>query len=212
MRGLLAFHHDSQEARPRIVARWAPRGDEVRDEKLTPWKVDTSETVLDERYLKVVRERVTTASGFVIPDYQLVVSPSWAATMCLTDQRELVLVRQYRHGHEGPSLELPAGIVEPGEDPKDAARRELFEETGYEPETLELFWRTRPEPARHRQLAHFAFARGARRTRPQALDASEDILVELHPVASLDRVVDQMVHAVHVAALLLAARRGLLAE
>ncbi len=184
----------------------------MQDENLTPWKVDTSETVLDERYLKIVRERVTTASGFVIPDYQLVVSPSWAATVCLTDRRELVLVRQYRHGHEGLSLELPAGILEPGEDPKDAARRELFEETGYEPETLELFWQARPEPARHRQLAHFAFARGAQKTRQQALDATEDILVELHPVKDLDRVIDQMVHAVHVAALLLAVRRGLLLE
>lgn len=194
-----------------MLARPAPEGANVHD-KLRPWKVDMSETVLDERYLKIVRERVTTASGFVIPDYQLVVSPSWAATVCVTDKRELVLVRQYRHGHEGPSLELPAGILEPGEDPKDAARRELFEETGYEPETLELFWQARPEPARHRQLAHFAFARGAKRTRAQALDVTEDILVELHPVEHLDRVLDQMVHAVHVAALLLAVRRGLLVE
>lgn len=180
--------------------------------KLRPWQVQSSERVLEERYLEVWRQRVTTGSGFVIPDYHLIRSPSWAAALCLTSDRNLVMVRQYRHGHEGFSLELPAGVVDAGEDPLAAARRELLEETGYESETLEVFWSTRPEPARHRQMAHFACGRRAKLLRPQALDASEDIHVELRPIAELDRILAEMVHGLHVAALLRAERMGLLGD
>lgn len=179
---------------------------------LRPWRVESSEPVLEERYLEVWRERVTTGSGFSIPDYHLIRSPSWAAAICLTRDRNLVMVRQYRHGHEALSLEFPAGIVEPDEEPLEAARRELIEETGYEAETLTQFWQIRPEPARHRQTAHFAFGKGAVLARPQALDASEEIRVELHPVSCLDQVVAQMAHGLHVAALLWAERTGLLRE
>lgn len=195
------------------MTRGTERTASVRDkETLLPWRVDASETLLKERYLEVVRQRVTTGSGFSIPDYHLIRSPSWAAVVCLTANRDLILVRQYRHGHEAFSLELPAGVVEPGEDPVVTARRELLEETGYDAETIESFWQVRPEPARHRQMAYFSFARCSAQPRAQTLDASEEIRVELHPVAALDRIVSEMVHGIHIAALLLAERRGLFRE
>lgn len=178
---------------------------------LTPWRTLHSEAAFAGRFLEVHREHVTTGSGFVIPDYHVIRSPSWAAALCVTENQELVMVRQYRHGHEGFSLELPAGVIEPGEDPGLAAARELLEETGYQAETLVPFWQIRPEPARHRQTAYFSFGRRAKLVRPQALDASEDIRVELHPVAELDRIIEEMAHGLHVAALLWAERRGLLA-
>ena len=177
---------------------------------LKPWEVLESEVLLERRYLRVHSEKVQIASGVVIPDYHIIESPSWAGIVCVTEDKELVLVQQYRHGHKGISLELPAGIIEPGEEDLKGAARELEEETGYISDDIQPLWRVRPEPARHDQWAYFAIARGARRASLQNLDETEDIRVVTRPVAELDQVVSEMVHAVHVAALLLAARKGLL--
>ena len=174
------------------------------------WELLGSELLLERKWLRVRQDRVRTQSGVVIDEFHVIESPAWAATVCLTPARELVLVEQYRHGHGGPSLELPAGVIEPSEDPAFAAARELCEETGYEAESVQLFWSVRPEPARHEQWAHFAVARSATLSRPQALDDTEAVSVILRPLAELDQIVAEMVHGLHVAALLLAERRGLL--
>lgn len=177
---------------------------------IRPWHVLESEVLLEHRYLRVRMERVRIATGAIIPDYHIIESPSWAGIVCLTKERELVLVKQYRHGHRGPSLELPAGIIEPGEEDMSGAARELREETGYISQDIAPFWKVRPEPARHDQWAYFAIARNAHKAEEQELDETEEISVVTRPVAELDSIVDDMVHGLHVAALLLAARRGLL--
>lgn len=177
---------------------------------LRSWDVLDSEVLLECKYLRLRREKVRIAGGGIIADYHIIESPPWAGIVCVTEEKELVLVRQYRHGHQGPSLELPAGIIEPGEDELSGAARELREETGYVSHDISLFWKVRPEPARHDQWASFAIARNSRRRTTQKLDPTEQISVVTRPLAELDSIVDEMVHGVHVAALLLAARKGLL--
>jgi len=124
----------------------------------------------------------------------------------------VVLVRQYRHGFGGPSLELPAGVIEQTETPLDAARRELREESGYEAATLEPLLSLAPEPARNTTRAHFFFARDARRVADLALDSGEELEVLLVPVEELLGLIDagHIVHGAHIAAILSAWRRGLL--
>ena len=62
--------------------------------------------------------------------------PGAVAIVALTDNNKLVMVHQYRTSLEQVTLEIPAGKLGPGEDPKQAAARELVEETGYEAENL----------------------------------------------------------------------------
>jgi ADP-ribose pyrophosphatase len=87
---------------------------------------------------------------------------------------------------------------------------ELLEETGYQSDDWVSLLKVRPEPARHDHWAHFYVARGARLTSGQSLDPSENVAVRRLPLSDLDRILDELSHAAHIGALLLAERRGLL--
>lgn len=176
------------------------------------WTVLESRYLLDKHWLRVREDRVQTARGHVIEEFHVLEVPSWACVVAVTESRHLLLVEQYRHGYAGTTLELPAGVIEPREAPLRGAQRELLEETGYEAgEWVELGPLT-PEPARHTNQAFLFAALGARCVSDLCLDASEDGRVCLFPLAEVDRLIEErkVHHAVHVAALLLAQRRGLL--
>jgi 8-oxo-dGTP pyrophosphatase MutT (NUDIX family) len=179
---------------------------------LPAWQVLSDTALISQRWLEVREQRVRLANGHEIDRFHLIHGPNWAAVLCLTPDRQVVLVRQYRHGFGGPSLELPAGVLDAGESPLDGARRELREESGFEAESLEPLLSIAPEPARNSTRAHFFFARGAVRVSELALDSSEDLEVLLVPVPELLELIDcgQIVHGAHIAAILLAWRRGLL--
>jgi 8-oxo-dGTP pyrophosphatase MutT (NUDIX family) len=179
---------------------------------LPAWKVLTDAQLVSERWLEVREQRVQLANGHEIERFHVVNGPHWAAVLCLTEERQVVLVRQYRHGLGGPSLELPAGVIEPSEAPLDAARRELLEESGYQAEAISELCLLSPEPSRSSTRAHLFFAGGATRVAGQALDSSEEMEVLLATVPELLEFIDhgQIVHAVHIAAISLALRRGLL--
>jgi 8-oxo-dGTP pyrophosphatase MutT (NUDIX family) len=169
--------------------------------------------VLVERWWMTLREdRVRLPSGHVLDEYHVAEYPDWACALALTPDGHAVLVEQYRYGIDRVSLELPAGALDPGEDPLAAARRELREETGYEADRWTRLGRCAVEPGRHTNWGHVFVAEGARRVGLPLLDAAEDLAVRLVPVAGLVALVEgeRIVHGVHVAAVMWAAQRGLL--
>jgi 8-oxo-dGTP pyrophosphatase MutT (NUDIX family) len=107
---------------------------------------------------------------------------------------------------------LPAGVIEAGESPLEAAQRELVEETGYAAERWEPIASVATEPSRHTVRAHFFCALGARPIADRTPDASEEIELVLVPKNSLVELVQRgdVLHGVHIGAILLAERRGLL--
>lgn len=70
-------------------------------------------------------------------DMELIAHPGAAAVVPFTDDRTVIMIRQYRHAVGGVIYEIPAGTLRPGEDPRDCARREVEEEIGYKVGTLE---------------------------------------------------------------------------
>lgn len=177
---------------------------------MKPWEVLESKTLLERKWLRVREEKVRTSSGYVIDEFHLIESPPWASVICVSERRELILVEQYRHGHEGLSLEFPAGVVDPGEDVALGAQRELLEETGFAGGNWHHLLKVRPEPARHRQWADFFVALGCHEQGAPSPEPSESIRVVPWPLDAIDDLISRMTHGLHLAALLLAERRGLL--
>jgi 8-oxo-dGTP pyrophosphatase MutT (NUDIX family) len=180
--------------------------------KLAPWKVLEDKPLVVRRWLEVHEQRVALAHGGVIDAFHLIKGPDWGGVLALTEASEVVLVRQYRHGFGGISVELPAGVIEDDEEPLAAVQRELLEETGYVAEEWRPLLSTQTEPTRHTTRAHFFCALGARRVAEAKLDVAEHLETFLLPapelVAMLER--GEIVHAVHVAAILMAVQRGLM--
>jgi 8-oxo-dGTP pyrophosphatase MutT (NUDIX family) len=178
-----------------------------------PWQVLAQRTLLERRWISVREDHVRLSNGHEIEEFHVISSPSWAGVLAITEGDEVVLVRQYRHGIAGASLELPAGVIEIGEEPLEAAKRELAEETGYVADRWDPILSVATEPSRHTVRAHFYCAIGARAVATRAPDASEEIEVVTVPKSALVDLVLQgdIAHGVHIGAILVAERRGFLA-
>ena len=105
--------------------------------------------------------------------------PDWVNVVAITENNDIVLVRQHRFGTQEGSLEIPGGLIDDGEAPLEAAKRELLEETGYSSERWESVGWTHPNPAIQGNRLHTFVARGCKLTHAIALDPMEDCELEL---------------------------------
>jgi 8-oxo-dGTP pyrophosphatase MutT (NUDIX family) len=103
------------------------------------------------------------------------------AALPLVLPERFVMVRQWRHGSKEISLEFPGGVFEPGENPQEAAGRELLEETGYKAGKITKLGEFNPNPAIMSNRVHFFLAEDLVNTGRQNLDADEFVDVELMP-------------------------------
>lgn len=101
--------------------------------ELRSWKTVSRKTILDHsKYLKVESHTIKLPDGETIPDWPWVIIPSAAIVLAVTDDNRFLCFRQTKYAINGTSLAPVGGMLEPGENPLDAAKRELLEEMGYE--------------------------------------------------------------------------------
>jgi ADP-ribose diphosphatase len=153
----------------------------------SPWKILHSEVLIDTPYLRLRRDRILTPRGDVVEDYHVRETRGFVVIFALTPEEHVVLVRQYKHGIADEVLELPAGAIDADEPERDAARRELAEETGYGVRDLELVRTFIVDPTNSTGRFSLFLGRGATPTEKQNFDATEEITVELVP---LDRILE----------------------
>ena len=146
-----------------------------------PWRVVKREEVADCRVFKVRRDLSRDPRGRRVHDFYVIEAPDWINVVPLTDDGRVVLIEQYRHGTGEVSLEIPGGMVDAGETPRDAAARELLEETGYEAGEVVFLGKTRPNPAIQDNWIHTFLARGVRRRGEPLNEGTEQTVVRLVP-------------------------------
>jgi 8-oxo-dGTP pyrophosphatase MutT (NUDIX family) len=117
--------------------------------------------------------------------------------VAVTPDDRVVLVWQYRFGTDALSLEIPGGVIDAGESPAEAARRELIEETGYEAERFEPLLTLEANPALQANRCFTFLARGARPTGQTGFDAQEELETALVPAARVADLLDggQVTHS-----------------
>lgn len=131
-------------------------------------------TVGDGRFLVVESHTVAFPDGRIVEDWGWVITPDFINVVAVTAEERFLCFRQPKYAVSGLSLSVTGGYIEAGEDPLDAAQRELLEETGYRAET----WRTLGSYAvdgnRGAGAAHFFLATGARWQQPIDADDLEE--------------------------------------
>jgi 8-oxo-dGTP pyrophosphatase MutT (NUDIX family) len=143
-----------------------------------PWKILESHNI----HKNVRIDQCELPNGMTIDGFVLEYG-DWAMVIALTKQGEVVLVRQYRHGAQKVILELPGGAMEAcDENPLQAARRELMEETGYASDNFVQIGCVSPNPANQTNLIYSFLALDAEKVSDQALDDTEDMEVVLKPL------------------------------
>lgn len=150
---------------------------------IEPWETLDSHIAFQSRWVSLRQDRVRLPSGIVLDDYFVLQQPNFVKVFGYTAAGEVVFVRQYKHGIGRVVLELPAGFIEPGEAPMEAAIREMREETGYSSELRPAgSWVV--DPTRTPTLEHVFWGEVVLSGK-QRLDATEDIEVRLVPAANI---------------------------
>ena len=145
----------------------------------------SSQTIFQGRIIRVDMDQVELPDGKTA-DREVVYHPGGVAVLALDRDNSVSLVRQFRYPIRQELLELPAGKLDPGEDPVTGALRELKEETGAEPETFLPLGKLLPAPGCYGETLHLFLAKGLKFSQQQ-LDPDEFLNVERVPF-------DEMVH------------------
>ena len=139
------------------------------------WKILRSEYISRRPWMTARRDEVQLPDGRIIPEYWVLEFPDWVNVIALTKDGDMVMVRQYRHALGLTEYELCAGVMEEGESPLEAAKRELLEETGFGGGKWTEFMSICANPSNHTNLAHTFLAVGVERVCEQHLDATEEL-------------------------------------
>ncbi len=173
------------------------------------WERLRSETLLETPYFALRSERLRLPDGAVKEAYYVLERPDAAIIFPLTKEGEVVLVRQYRPPLERMELGLPAGLVEEGEKPEAAARRELLEETGYSGGEWEPLGSLASSPSLKDNWAYLFLARGVEETALPDPDEHELVEVVRVPMEQMLDLIQagEIVSSSGVAAIMLALKR-----
>jgi len=136
------------------------------------------------RVFRLVREKVALENGIAV-DLDIVRHPGAAAMVPLTENRTLLMIRQYRHAVGGFIWEIPAGTLDPEETPLACAKRELVEEIGYSADTWHKLGEITPVPGYSDERIHIYCAMDLS---PATQHLDRDEILNVHEVGFEDAV------------------------
>jgi len=165
------------------------------------WKEEGKKRVFDCRIFSILESYCRSPEN-ELRTYTVIDAVDWVIVLPVLEMphgKSFVMVRQWRHGSKSFSLEFPGGVFEPGEEPRDAAAREMLEETGYKPGTLRKIGEFNPNPAIMSNKVHFFLAEDLVDTGIRKLDSDEYVETEL---VDVEEVIRGMGHPPYIHALM----------
>ena len=172
------------------------------------WQRHSGQTIFQHPLLSLERQQLATGGG-EMREALVLASPDWVNVVPLLDDGRVVMVRQWRFGIAAATLEIPGGVVEESSW-RDAAARELEEETGYRAREMRQLGEVSPNPAIFANRCGTFLATGLERVGEPQDGVDEELTVELVPLSDVPRRVlaGEIHHALVVAAFYLLSLDG----
>ena len=169
---------------------------------LKPWKRISSRLDRSFPIFNLRTDRMVSPRTLKDYDFFILESRDWVNIIPLTEDKEVVLIRQYRHGIGEITLEIPGGIIEQGDSPEKAAERELLEETGYKSQEMVPLGMVYPNPAFLNNRCYTFLSRDVFFAGSQDLDEKEDIEIVIKPLNEIRGLIEngEISHSLIIAA------------
>ncbi|HEX8279272.1 MAG TPA: NUDIX hydrolase, partial [Segetibacter sp.] len=176
-------------------------GSQIMENNTLRWKTLSSDYLFNDTWLKARRDKCERPDGKIVYPYYVMEYPEWVAGLAFTEEGNIILVRQYRHGLGEECIELPGGCVDPADkDHEVSVRREFLEETGYGFQTVEYLGRTSANPSTNSNTLHMFLLSGGKKVQEQQLDANEEIQVLIKTPAEFKQMLldNRFMQSMHV--------------
>jgi len=171
--------------------------------EILKWKTRSSKYLVREKWATLRVDVCDLQNGVIKDDYYVLEYPNWVNAIAVTKEHKIIMVRQYRHGADIISLEVPGGVIDGDELPEEAIKRELLEETGYSFDSAELIASTYPNPATANNITFTYLMLGGIKTHEQHLDEHEILEVEEYSIEDVKKLLNdnKIAQALHCTAL-----------
>ncbi|REJ78831.1 MAG: NUDIX hydrolase [Acidobacteria bacterium] len=153
------------------------------------WRVRSRDQVADCRVFNVTKRNSVDENGREGTFY-VIEAPDWINVIPVTKDGDIILIKQFRHGTEEFTLEIPGGMVDEGESAQETASRELTEETGFVAGKMVYLGSSRPNPAIQSNTLHHFAALDCVESGEQAFDEHESIAVRRVSSHELDALIE----------------------
>jgi 8-oxo-dGTP pyrophosphatase MutT (NUDIX family) len=130
-----------------LSIRYTKKLNLIFEKMIKEWKCEKTEEVLSLNIFNILEKYYRHPNKNRTFKANILDAPDWVNIVGINDKSEILLIRQFRFGTESIELEIPGGIKGEQETPKDAALRELEEETGYRAKTIKKIGSVAANPA-----------------------------------------------------------------
>jgi 8-oxo-dGTP pyrophosphatase MutT (NUDIX family) len=170
---------------------------------MTKWPTIETKNILQGgifRYFQVKRKSPKTSE---VGTFDIIQCANWVNVIAITPEKKIILIKQYRHGTDECTIEIPGGAINRGEDPLVGAQRELEEETGFTSSEWVLLGKVDVNPAFMTNTCEVFLALNAQQTAKQNLDPFEEIDVFFEDVKNINQLIKnrKITHSLVIAAI-----------